>query len=127
MLRGITAAHAATRHPPLVHSVWAMVNHLAAWAEVAATRITARRAIDEPEAGDFPPVTDTSEKAWAAALANLDVQHGKLLAVVTSLDAGRLDETVPGKNYPVAVMLHGTAQHYAYHAGQIALHKKLVG
>ena len=34
---------------------------------------------------------------------------------------------MPGKAYPVAVMLHGTAQHYAYHAGQIALHKKLTG
>jgi hypothetical protein len=127
LLRGVAAAHAATRHPPLVHSVWAMVNHLAAWAEVVATRITENRAIDEPEAGDFPPVTDTSEAAWAAALANLDRQHVRLLAVVAGLDAARLDETVPGKNYPVAVMLHGTAQHYAYHAGQIALHKKLVG
>jgi hypothetical protein len=28
-------------------------------------------------------------------------------------------------DYPAAVQLHGTAQHYAYHAGQIALLKKL--
>ncbi|WP_435020023.1 DinB family protein [Tundrisphaera sp. TA3] len=126
-LEGVTAPVAATRHPPLVHSVWAMVNHLAAWVEVVAIRITERRAAIEPEAGDFPPATDTSEAAWAAALDNLDRQHRKLLDVVAGLDAARLDEIVPEKPYPVAVMLHGTAQHYAYHAGQIALHKKLVG
>jgi hypothetical protein len=38
-----------------------------------------------------------------------------------------LDETVPGKDDPVAVMLHGTTQHYAYHARQIALLKRLLG
>jgi hypothetical protein len=47
--------------------------------------------------------------------------------VVGSLEVSRLAETVPGKDYPVAVMLHGTAQHYAYHAGQIALLKRLLG
>jgi hypothetical protein len=79
-----------------------------------------------PTPGDFPPVTDTSEGAWAAALDNLDRQHRRLLDVIAGLDPARLDETVPGKDYPAAVMLHGTAQHYAYHAGQIALLKKLV-
>ncbi len=47
--------------------------------------------------------------------------------VIAGLDAAAVEETVPGKTYPVAVMLHGTAQHFGYHAGQIALLKKLVG
>jgi hypothetical protein len=38
-----------------------------------------------------------------------------------------LDTTVPGKDYTYAVMLHGAAQHVLYHAGQIALLKKLTG
>ena len=37
------------------------------------------------------------------------------------------EQSVSGKDYPVAVMLHGTAQHYAYHAGQVALLKRLLG
>jgi hypothetical protein len=36
-------------------------------------------------------------------------------------------ETVAGETYPVAVTLHGTTRHYAYHAGRIALLKKLAG
>ena len=126
VLKGATGARAAAQHPRLTHSVWVLVNHLAAWTEVVAQRITEWRAIGEPEAGNFPPVPDTSEAAWAAALDNLDRQHRRLLDVIVGLNAAQLDETVPGKTYPVAVMLHGTAQHYAYHAGQIALLKKLV-
>ncbi|MDY3558579.1 DinB family protein [Gemmata sp. JC673] len=127
VLKGVTAASAAAQHPHLTHSAWALVNHLAAWIEVVASRVTEWRPITEPDAGDFPPVTDTSDAAWAATLADLDRRHRALLDVVAGMDAAKLDSTVPGKSYPVAVMLHGTAQHYAYHAGQIALLKKLVG
>jgi hypothetical protein len=127
VLNGVTAEKAAGKHPQLTHTAWALVNHLAADIDVVARRITEWRAIGEPEAGDFLPATDTSEAAWGAALENLDRHHRTLLAVVAGLDVAKLEAIVPGKTYPVAVMLHGTAQHYAYHAGQIALLKKLVG
>ena len=127
ILNGVTAARAAARHPHLVHSIWALVNHVSAWVEVVTLRVVEWRAVEMPDAGDFPPVTDTGDAAWTAALADLDRRHGELLRVVGGLEAARLEEIVPGKDYPVAVMLHGTVQHYAYHAGQIALLKKLVG
>jgi hypothetical protein len=126
VLKDVSAETAAAKHPQLVHSIWAMVNHLGAWVEVVARRTTERQVIAGPEAGDFPPVTDTSEASWLAALDELDRGHRKLLAVVAGLNSLRLDEIVPGKNYPIAVLLYGTAKHYAYHAGQIALLKKLV-
>jgi hypothetical protein len=126
VLKGVTAEVAAAKHPQLVHSIWGLVRHVAVWIDVAARRITEWRAILAPDEGDFPAVMDTSAAAWAAALEDLDRQHRKLLDVVEGLDAGKLDEIVPGKDYPVAVMLHGTVQHYAYHAGQIAMLKKLV-
>jgi hypothetical protein len=127
VLSGVTAATAAARQPMLAHSIWALVDHVAAWVEVVTLRIVEWRAIETPDAGDFPPVTDAGDAAWAAVLEDLDRRHGELLRVVGSLEAWELDTTVPGKDYPVAVMLHGTAQHYAYHAGQIALLKRLVG
>lgn len=127
VLRGVTAATAAAKHLQLAHSIWALVNHLAAWVEVVAQRITAWQSITMPEAGNFPPVTDTSEAAWSSALEHLDRQHRQLLDVVVGLDVAKMSAIVPDKDYPVAVMLHGTVQHYAYHAGQIALLKKLVG
>src|SRR5205823_8446 len=71
----------------LAHSIWALVNHLAAWVEVVARRITERKAILTPDAGDFPPVTAMGEGAWAATLEYLDREHRKLLDVVAGLDA----------------------------------------
>jgi hypothetical protein len=126
VLNDITVEAAAAKHPQLVHSIWALVHHLSAWVEVVARRITERRAIESPDPGDFPPVTDTSAAAWTAALADLDRRHNQLLGVIAGLDPAQLDEPAPGKTYPIAVMLHGTVQHYAYHAGQIALLNKLV-
>ena len=126
ILGGVTAAMAAARQPQLVHSIWGLVNHLAAWVEVVALRIVEWRPIESPDAGDFPPVADTGDAAWAAALDDLDRRHRALLAVVAGLSEAKLGAIVPGKDYPVAVMLHGAMQHYAYHAGQIALLKKLV-
>src|SRR5262249_15542045 len=126
VLQGVTAEAAARKHPPLVHSIWAIVNHLAAWVEVVVLRITERRAGTGPGTREFPPVPPTSTDAWHASLAELERQQGQLRQVVAALDPARLDEIVPGKDYPVSVMLHGTAQHFAYHAGQIALLKKLV-
>jgi hypothetical protein len=132
ILDGVTADIAARKHPGLAHSIWGLVLHLTVWVEVVRLRITERRAIKEPVRGDFPPVTDTNPAAWAAALADLGTEVQRLRDVVRGLDPARLDEVVPGideqllaKDYPAAVMLHGTAQHMAYHAGQIALLKKL--
>jgi hypothetical protein len=118
---------AAERHTQLAHSIWSLVEHVSAWVEVVTLRIVEWRPIEMPDAGDFSPVTDTGDAVWTAALADLNCRHGELLRFVVGLDASRLEEIVRGKDYPVAVMLHGTVQHYAYHAGQIALLKKLVG
>jgi hypothetical protein len=78
-LKGLTATKARALRPQLAHSTWALVNHVAAWVEVVAMPLIERRAIAMPEAGDFPPVIDTSEGAWAAALDNLDRRHRRLL------------------------------------------------
>jgi uncharacterized damage-inducible protein DinB len=127
VLAGVHMQDAIRTFPPLTHSIWGIVNHLAAWIEVVIRRIDERRAIEEPATGDFPPVTEESDTSWATALAQLDKQHRALLELIENLHAARLDEIVAGKNYPIAEMLCGTAEHYAYHAGQIALLKKLAG
>ena len=125
VLDGVTAEVAARKHLGLAHSIWELVLHLTVWTEVVRLRLTEWRPIPEPARGDFPPVTDTNTAAWAAALADLATEVRLLRSAVAGVDPARLDEIVPGKDYPAAVMLHGTAQHFAYHAGQIALLKKL--
>jgi hypothetical protein len=81
VLEGVTAEVAAFRHPAPAHSIWGIINHLAAWAEVAALRLTERRAVEQPAAGDFPSVTDTSAGAWEKALDELDRQHRSIPSI----------------------------------------------
>jgi uncharacterized damage-inducible protein DinB/GNAT superfamily N-acetyltransferase len=126
VLDGVTAEAAHARPISGAHSIWAMVAHLAAWDGVVADRIAEQRAIEWPDNGDFPAVNDISPDAWNEAIRELDRQHARLIEAVSALDATRLGETVAGKNYTTAHMLRGVMQHISYHAGQIALLKKLV-
>jgi uncharacterized damage-inducible protein DinB len=127
VLDGVTAEVASARPNPGGHSIWEIVAHLAAWDGVVADRIVERRAIEVPEAGNFPPVSASDPAAWAEALRELDHQHARVVEAVSGLDAARLAETVAGKEYSIAHMVRGVAQHMAYHAGQIALLRKLAG
>ena len=126
VLDGVTADVASAQPIPRSHSIWEIVVHLSAWDDVITRRITERRAIEAPDGGDFPPVIGSNADAWSGALRELDYQHARLVETVSNLDAERLDETVAGKDYSLAHMLRGVMQHMAYHAGQIALVRKLV-
>ncbi|MDB4952384.1 MAG: DinB family protein [Gemmatimonadetes bacterium] len=130
LLDGVTAEQAATRPLAGAHTVWELVLHLTAW-----TREVRRRLRDgvarEPEDGDWPPVASTAPQAWAAAVEALGGAHQEVLAAVAELSERRMDEVIGDERSPAlgsgvshAVLLHGLAQHHAYHAGQIALLRK---
>jgi len=85
-------------------------------------------AVELSDAENFPPVTDASETAWRKTLAEVRRAHEKLIAAVAALPDSRLDQIVPAKegaHYTFYYMLHGVVQHELYHAGQIALLKKM--
>src|SRR5262249_37174645 len=123
ILADVTAESAAKRHPAMAHSIWELVTHTSAWVEVVHRRLGEWRTVTLTEAENFPAITDSSPAAWTATLAELHSRIGALRELVASFDQGKLHQTLPGKDYPVALMLHGTAQHLAYHGGQIALLK----
>ncbi|MEO8335209.1 MAG: DinB family protein [bacterium] len=122
----------ATRHPDgSAHSIWQLVLHMRAWTNEVARRVREGNP-GEPKEGDWPPVGETSVTTWAAALAGLERAHANLSAAVRELHDGQLDERVGGqRDAPLGTgvthreMLHGLAQHDAYHSGQIALLKRL--
>ncbi|MGH9936678.1 MAG: DinB family protein [Blastocatellia bacterium] len=122
-LSGVTARQAAARPLANAHSIWELTLHIAAWEGVFMRRL-AGLTIEEPEEGDFPPVTDTSEEAWRLTLTRFDERHRSLVEAIAGLADERLRETVTGKDYTVGYMLRGLARHHVYHAGQIALLKK---
>ena len=126
ILKGVTAAQAA-RPIPGAHTIWELVLHIAAWDGAVRRRLDGT-AVRLSAAKNFPAVTDASETAWRAARAEVRHVHEELVAAVAALPDSRLRDMVPGKkgaHYTFYYMLHGVVQHELYHAGQIALLKKM--
>jgi len=124
VLQGVTARAAASKPIPGAHSIWELVLHIAAWDGVIRRRMEGQ-ALQLSDEQDFPPVKDTSDSAWLSALENLKQRHAELTQGVLSMPDFRLISQVPGKDYDFYHMLHGAVQHELYHAGQIALLKKV--
>jgi uncharacterized damage-inducible protein DinB len=127
ILEGVNAAQAAAHPIKNAHSIWELVLHIAAWDGAVLHRLGGA-AVELSDTENFPPVTDASEAAWRKALADVRRVHEALVAAVAALPDSRLDQIVPGKkgaHYTFYYMLHGVVQHELYHAGQIALLKKM--
>lgn len=121
-------ARQASHHPAKnVHSIWEIVRHIHVWDNAAIVRMAGQ--VTQPTGdADWPPVTDTSKEAWKKTVADLTRTHNQLVKQVEALPEKRLSDQVPGKKpdfYNFYYMLHGIAQHELYHAGQIAILKKL--
>ena len=123
-LAGVTAIQASGRPLPGSHSIWEIVNHLSAWTAVVTQRLRGQ-ALEEPAEGDFPDAGSADEAAWLSALAGLESNYEVLLAEIKAMDDSLLDEACGGRSVSRYAHLHGTVQHYIYHAGQIALLKKM--
>jgi len=127
ILDGVSPAQAAARPIKNAHTIWELVLHLAAW-DGAVLRRLGGAAVELSAAENFPPVTNVSEAAWRKTLAEVRRVHEELVKTVAALPDSRLDQMVPGKkgaHYTFYYMLHGVVQHELYHAGQIALLKKM--
>ncbi len=124
ILSGVTAAWARRRPISAAHSIWELVQHIAAWEAIVLRRIGGETINEVSAEQDWPPVRDTSAAAWKKALGALEEGNKKLRAAIAQMTDERLNEKVPGKEREFYVELHGIVQHDLYHAGQIALLKK---
>ncbi|MGD9723934.1 MAG: DinB family protein [Pirellulales bacterium] len=124
VLQGVDAKTACAASPGGDHTLWQIVDHMAFW-EAAVLRWLSGELVQPKDEDSWSAVSDASEAAWQATLAQLRRGHQQLLDVVRSLDDGRLKEKLFDDMPSVYGILHGVAQHNVYHAGQIALLKKI--
>ncbi len=123
LLKDVSAAQAAEHPIAGAHSIWELVNHIAAWNLILASRASGT-VVNVTTEQDWPPVTDTSTASWTKTLENLRAARAKLRGNVEKMNDAQLDNIAPGKDHTLYVMLHGGVQHDLYHAGQIAILKK---
>jgi hypothetical protein len=121
VLEGVGAAQAAAHPIPSAHSIFELVKHLHAWIVVVDRAVRGGEYERIEGDRDWPPVFDESEAAWVDALAELEHCARSLEEAVRALPPDRLGDG-DGSFYN---MLHGTAEHLAYHAGQIRLLARL--
>ena len=123
LLDGVPQQRAAAHPLAGAHSIWEIVCHVTAWAEIARRRAGGEK-VEPTPAEDWPPVQDEGGDGWAHAVERLAVAHSELAALTRTLDDQQLDALTPGQEYSVAIMLNGVVEHGTYHGGQIALLKK---
>ncbi len=127
LLAGLTAEQAAAKPIAGAHSIWELVLHVAAWAEITRARLDGRATADPPEEVNFPPVHDRSASAWDGAVERLRESHRDLAARVRQMDDAALDRRLEGLPFNPWFMLHGVVEHGTYHGGQITLLRRAVG
>jgi uncharacterized damage-inducible protein DinB len=127
VLSDVTAEEAARSPGGDAHSIWEIALHMHAWTREVARRLggaTPRT----PSEGDWPPVPAPTPHAWDDARHSLDAAHEELAAALQTFPPEKLDERVGtdrdaplGAGVTYRAMLHGLAQHDAYHTGQISI------
>ena len=124
LLEDVDAVTAGANPVANVHSIWELVLHIAVWDDAALRRLDGKK-WQPTGLKNFPPVTKPTDAAWRKAVAATKRTHDTLVKTVERVSDARLADRVPGKRYDFYHMLHGIAQHELYHAGQVAILKKM--
>jgi uncharacterized damage-inducible protein DinB len=125
LVKNVTHEQASARPIAGAHTIWEIILHVTAWAEIARARLRGERTADATDAEDWPPVGEAGAAEWQAALDLLREGYRALATDVRRLDNdAAIDAKVPGLDYTVSNLLHGVIEHGTYHGGQIALLKR---
>lgn len=129
ILEGVTSEQALAHPISSAHSIWELVHHVHAWCKFACGAVQGIPIPgwpDMPREQDFPPVVSRDQQAWQQAVQQLFADHLKLVTAIKGFDDSRLTATVPGRPYKFYRLFQSSTQHAVYHAGQIALLKKVL-
>jgi uncharacterized damage-inducible protein DinB len=130
LLANVSSDQAAARPIPGAHSIWEIVLHVTAWAEIALARLHGQRNGDPAPDEDWPPVSGSDSKSGSDAAADWHAALDRLrenIALATDtrrLEPSAFEDKVAGADYLVSNLLHGVIEHATYHGGQIALLKR---
>lgn len=118
--RDVDARLASARPLRGAHAIGEIVLHCASWMREVARRLDGA-APALPSEGDWPSFV-SGEQAWRDAQQAVVTAAAALQAALARFPREKLDDVVGGGSQATfRVMLHGVAQHNAYHGGQIAL------
>jgi uncharacterized damage-inducible protein DinB len=124
LLHDVSHEQASARPIPHGHTIWEIVLHVIAWAEIARARLQGERMADPSKEEDWPAPGAATAEEWSVAKDRLLQSHRTLAHKVRQLDEAALAAKLTGLEYSASNLLHGIIEHGTYHGGQIALLKK---
>jgi uncharacterized damage-inducible protein DinB len=127
LLAGISAEDAARRPIPGAHTVRELLAHASAWQDIVRRRLSGEVLPKVKAEESWPPSGMLSAAVWADEVAAFESGAQRLAEAISAFPDERLDDVVPGRDHSFYAMLHGIAEHHAYHAGQIALLRRALG
>lgn len=128
-LRDCSIEEARHRVAPGRNTIWELVLHAAYGKHILRVRLTnERRRFPRALARSWWPVApDPTLPQWREDLALLETSHRALVEAVATAPAARLARRRSGRRHTIGEEILGLALHDTYHAGQIALLRKLSG
>jgi len=126
VLEDITPEQAATSASPTAHSIWELVSHMTFW-ETEVYRRLKHLPPRSPQNLNFPAAPTPTGANWSRTLDEFRQSNRDFRSALSELHDSQLDQPLPGRDKSAYVELHGVIQHNLYHAGQIALLRKIVG
>lgn len=121
LLGSVTAEQAAAHPLAGAPSIFELLLHTTVYEEVVRRRVAGEAVVHLSDSAAWPVPSDTSPAAWLAAKLAYGEARRSLRQAVAAFDETRLNEVVPGREYPFYVLLHGAIDHALYHAGQIEM------
>ncbi len=128
LLAGLNAAQASAKPAGAAHSIWDLVRHVTSWQSVPLRRMAGEWFEITPEI-NWPPASGSDDAAWRRDAEALIATARALADAVAAFPASRLEEPIkdsPGAPTWAAV-LHGVLAHAAWHGGQVAMQRRIVG
>ncbi|HET7604175.1 MAG TPA: DinB family protein [Gemmatimonadales bacterium] len=122
LLESISSEMSRWRPPAGAHSIQELTSHITFWLDAAHRRLNGETYLPTSGDWDVPTAED-----WDGTVARLRDTYRSLVDAIAATPASRLRDPVAGKPYDVYVLLHGVLQHTLYHAGQIAMMRRLAG
>lgn len=128
LLADVTAEQAIAHPIPNAHSIWELVHHIAFWETVVLRRLNGEEISSHEisEEVNFSAAEEATETTWEKAKLQLDASATALREQLVQMTDAQLNDKAPNRNRLLYSEIHGAIQHALYHAGQIALLKKLL-
>ena len=128
LLSDVTAEQAIAHPIANAHSIWELVHHIVTWEKVVLRRLNGEEVGSKEITEDvnFSAAEEATETAWEKAKLQLDESAVALRERLAQMTDAQLNDQVPNRNRMLYFEIHGAIQHALYHAGQIALLKKML-